>query len=83
MAIVMECPVKVSEIKRSRWSFSRRSLPSILLIALPGGILLGLLIALAYHPVMVLTHNGEWCARFDANGKLEAFKYGKACQAAR
>jgi len=28
---------------------------------------------------MVWAHGGEWCARFDATGKLEAFKYGKAC----
>ena len=68
-----------AENQQSRCSFSRRSLPSILLIALPGGILLGLLIALAYHPVMVWTHGGDWCARFDATEKLVAIEYGKVC----
>ena len=83
MAIAMECPVKVSEVKRSPWSFRPRTLVKpILLLVLPGGLVLGLLLA-TYHPVMVWAHGGEWCARFDATGKLKAFKYGKACQAAR
>jgi len=82
MVIAMECPVKVSEVKRSPWSIQPRTLVKpILLLALSGGLELGLLIA-AYHPVMVWAHGGEWCARFDANGKLKAFKYGKACQVA-
>jgi len=70
--------VKV-ETQRSGWSFSRRSLPSILLISLPSGLFMGLLVALAYHPVMVWAHGGEWCAKFDAAGKPMEIEYGKAC----
>ena len=74
--------MKVSEVKRSPWNIQPRTLVKpILLLALPGGLALGLLIA-AYHPVMVWANKGEWCARFDATGKLKAFKYGKACQVA-
>jgi len=51
--------VKVSEVKRSPWSLRPRTLVKpILLLALPGGLALGLLIA-AYHPVMVGAHGGE------------------------
>ena len=83
MVIAMECPVKVSEVKRSPWSIRPRTLVKpILLLALPGGLALGLLIA-AYHPLMVWAHGGEWCARFDATGKPEVIEYGKVCQAAR
>jgi len=46
------------------------------------GLALSLLVA-AYHPVMVWAHGGEWCARFDANGKLRAIEYGNACKAVR
>ena len=82
MVIAMEFPVKASEVKRSPWSIRPRTLVKpILLLALPGGLTLGVLIA-AYHPLMVWAHGGEWCTRFDATGKLEAFNYGKACQAA-
>jgi len=83
MVIAMEFPVKASEVKRSPWSIRPCTLVKpILLLALPGGLALGLLIA-AYHPVMVWANGGEWCARFDANGKLKAFKYGKACRTTR
>ena len=67
---------------KSNGSKIHESLPDpkpILLLALTGGLALGLLIA-ADHPVMVWAHGGEWCARFDATGKLKAFKYEKACQ---
>ena len=84
MVIAMEFPVKASEVSRSPWSFRPRTLVKLILfLALPGGLALSLLIALAYHPVMVWAHSGEWCARFDITGKLEAIKYGKACQAVR
>jgi len=83
MVIAMESPVKASEVKRSPWSLRLHTLVKpILFLVLPGGLVLGVLVA-AYHLVMIWAHGGEWCARFDANGKLEAFKYGKACQAAR
>ena len=76
--------MKASEVKRSPWSLRPRTLVKpILFLALPGGLVLGLLIALAYHPVMVWAHGGEWCARVDATGKLGAVEYGTACQAAR
>ncbi len=79
----MGCPVKASEFKRSPWSLRPCTLVKpILFLALPGEMALGLLIALAYHPVIVWAHGGEWCARFDATGKLRAIEYGKACQAA-
>ena len=82
MVIAMEFPVKVSEVKRSPWSLRPRTLVKpILLLALPGWLALGLLIA-AYHPVMVWAHGGEWCASFDATGKLRAIEYGKVCQVA-
>jgi len=84
MVIAMEFPVKASEVKRSPWSIRPRTLVKpILLLALPGGLVLGLLIALAYHPVMVWAHSGEWCARFDATGKLRAVEYGKVCRTTR
>ena len=84
MVIAMEFPVKVSEVKRSPWNIRPCTLVKpILLLALPGGLALGLLIALAYHPVMVWAHGGEWCARVDATGKLGAIEYGKVCQASR
>ena len=74
--------MKASEVKRSLWSIRPRTLVKpILLLALPGGLALGVLLA-AYHPVMVWAHGGEWCARFDANGKLGAIEYGKVCQVA-
>ena len=82
MVIAMEFPVKVSEVKRSPWSFRPRTLVKpILLLSLTGGLALGGLLT-AYHPVMVWAHGGEWCARFDANGKLRAIEYGKVCQVA-
>ena len=82
MVIAMESPVKAFEVKRSPWSFRPRTLVKpILLLALLGGLALGVLLT-AYHPVMVWANKGEWCARFDATGKLEAFKYGQACQVA-
>lgn len=82
MVIAMECPVKASEVKRSPWSIRPRTLVKpILLLALLGGLALGTLLT-AYHPVMVWANKGEWYARFDATGKLEAFKYGQACQVA-
>ena len=82
MVIAMEFPVKASEVKRSPWSLRPRTLVKpILILALPGGLALGLLIA-AYHPVMVWAHGGEWCASFDATGKLRAIEYGKVCQVA-
>ena len=66
--------MKAFEVKRSPWSIQPRTLVKpILLLALLGGLALGLLIA-AYHPVMVWAHGGEWYARFDATGKIEAFK---------
>ena len=78
----MESPVKASEVKRSPWSIQPRTLAKpILLLALTGGLALGVLLA-AYHPVMVWAHGGEWCASFDAVGKLRAIEYGKACQVA-
>ena len=80
MVIAMESPVKASEVKRSPWSIRPCTLVKpILLLALPGGLALGLLIA-AYHPVMVWAHGGEWCASFDAAGKLRASEYGEVCQ---
>ena len=83
MVIAMESPVKASEVKRSPWSFRPRTLVKpILLLALPGGLALSVLLT-AYHPVMVWAHGGEWCARFDATGKLRAIEYGKVCQAAK
>ena len=79
----MESPVKASEVKRSPWSIRPRTLVKpILLLVLPGGLILGLLMA-AYHPVMVWAYGGEWCARFDANGKLRAIEYGKVCRTTR
>ena len=82
MVTAMECPVKASEVKRSPWSFRPRTLVKpILLLALLGGLALGVLLT-AYHPVMVWANNGEWCASFDANGKLRAIEYGKVCQVA-
>ena len=82
MVIAMEFPVKASEVKRSPWSIRPRTLAKpILLLAIPGGLTLGLLMT-AYHPVMVWAHGSEWYVRFDATGKLEAFKYGQACQVA-
>ena len=81
MVIAMEFPVKASEVKRSPWSIRPCTLvKSILLLALPGGLALGLLIALAYHPVIVWANGSEWCARFDATGKRGAIMYGRACQ---
>ena len=83
MVIAMEFPVKVSEVKRSPWSLRPRTLVKpILLLALPGWLALGLLIA-AYHPVMVWAHGGEWCASFDATGKLRGVEYGKVCRTTR
>ena len=83
MVIATESPVKASEVKRSPWSWRPRTLVKpILFLALLGGLALGLLIA-AYHPIMVWTHGGEWCARFDANGKLGAIEYGKVCRTTR
>ena len=74
--------MKASEVKRSPWSLRPRTLVKpILLLALPGGLASSVLLT-AYHPLMVWAHGGEWCARFDATGKLEAFKYGKVCQVA-
>ena len=82
MVIAMESPVKASEVKRSPWSIRPRTLVKpILLLALLGGLALGVLLT-AYHPVMVWAHGGEWCARFDATGKLRAIEYGKVCQVA-
>ena len=82
MVIAMESPVKAFEVKRSPWSLRPRTLVKpILLLALLGGLALGLLLT-AYHPVMVWAHGGEWCARFDATGKLRAIEYGKVCQVA-
>ena len=53
MVIAMEFPVKVSEVKRSPWTIRPRTpVKPILLLALLGGLALGVLIA-AYHPVMV------------------------------
>ena len=72
--------MKASEVKRSPWSIRPRTLVKpILLLAIPGGLALGGLIA-AYHPLMVWANNGEWCASFDATGKLRAIEYGKVCQ---
>ena len=83
MVIAMECPVKAFEVKRSLWSIRPRTLVKpILLLALLGGLALGVLLT-AYHPVMVWAHGGEWCARVDATGKLGAIEYGKVCQASR
>ena len=82
MVIAMEFPVKAFEVKRSPWSIQPRTLVKpILLLALLGGLALGVLLT-AYHPVMVWAHGGEWCARFDATGKLRAIEYGKVCQVA-
>ena len=59
MVIAMESPVKASEVKRSPWSINPRTLVKpILLLALPGGLALGVLMA-AYHPVMVWADGGE------------------------
>ena len=60
MVIAMESPVKAFEVKRSPWSIQPRTLVKpILLLALLGGLALGLLIA-AYHPVMGLSrHTGK------------------------
>lgn len=70
IGIAMECPVKTPDVKRSPWSLRLHTLVKpILFLVLPGGLALGLLIALAYHPVMVWAHGGAWCARFDATGK--------------
>ena len=75
--------MKAFEVKRSPWSFRPRTLVKpILLLALLGGLALGVLLT-AYHPVMVWANKGEWCARFDATGKLRAVEYGKVCRTTR
>ena len=75
--IAMELPVKASEVKRSPWIIRPCTLVKpILFLVLPGGLALGLLIALADHPVMVWAHGGKWCARFDATGKRGVIMYG-------
>jgi len=66
----MEPPVKASEVKRSPLIVRPRTLVKpTLLLALLGGLALGVLMA-AYHPVIVWVHGGESCAKFDATGKL-------------
>ena len=84
MGIAMGSLVKAFEFKRSPWSLRPCTLVKpILFLALLGELALGLLITLAYHPVIVWANGSEWCARFDATGKLGAIEYGKACQAAK
>lgn len=77
----MGCPVKAFEFKRSPWSLRPCTLVKpILFLALPRDVALDLLIALAYHPVIVWANGSEGCARFDATGKRGAIMYGRACQ---